>query len=569
MVDEDPTTDERATVDERPGQETRAAEITTHRYELGHQLGSGGMGEVLAARDVQIGRDVAIKRLSATDPNNAQVSRFLREAQIQGRLEHPSIVPVHELGRDRNGRPFFAMKKLSGTTLAELIATDAPQQRLLRAFVDVCLAIEYAHVNGVIHRDVKPENIVLGEYGEVYVLDWGVAKVIHESDDFRDIHSAPGGTIAGAVVGTPTFMSPEQARGVRDIDGRTDVFALGRVLECILGSDAPPELAAIANEATALDRDARLRTARELGDRVQRYLDGDRDLELRRQAARDHLARADELMKQDTTQAHSEALGLVGRALVLDPANPDGVNTLVTLLTSPPRDVPAAAIEEMRATERSLDRTRIRAGTLALGMLSVAAIAIPPVIGVVNVTLYVLMAATLTAAFALGVVRRRRPRADGYTPIYLVIAIGCVFCAIGIGFHPDFITPQVGTVFIIGVTLSTAPRWRYLPLTIGVMALVVPVVLESMHIVPKALVERSGMLCMIPRSTRLMETTALGPLAFSVVVLVVGAMFALRLREALTAALRRNSITTWQLRQLIPAPRLTSPRASSSATSRD
>jgi len=558
MVDEDPTADERATVDERPGQEIRAAEITTHRYELGQQIASGGMGEVLAARDVQFGRDVAIKRLITTAPSNAQVSRFLREAQIQGRLEHPSIVPVHELGRDRNGLPFFAMKKLSGTTLAELIRSGAPLQRLLRAFVDVCLAIEYAHVNGVLHRDLKPANIVLGEYGEVYVLDWGVAKVIHESDDFGDIHNAPGGTIAGAVVGTPMFMSPEQERGVVDIDGRTDVFALGRVLECILGTDPPPELVAIANEATVLDRNARLRTARELGDRVQRFLDGDRDLELRRQAARDHLARADELTKQDTTQAHSEALGLVGRALVLDPANPDGVNTLVTLLTSPPRDVPAAALDEMRATERSLDRTRIRAGTLALGILTFGAIAVPPVLGIVNITLYVLMAAALTVAFVLGVVRRRRP--DGNTPTYLVIAIGCGVCAIGIGFHPDLVTPQVGTVMIIGLTLSR-PRWGYLPLTMGAVAFTVPVVLEWMHIVPKALVERGGMLCMISRSSHLIETAALGPLAVNVAVLFGGAMFAVRLREALTTALRRNSITTWQLRQLVRAPRLTGSRA--------
>jgi hypothetical protein len=246
---------------------------------------------------------------------------------------------------------------------------------------------------------------------------------------------------------------------------------------------------------------------------------------------------------------------------VLDPANPDGVNTLVTLLTSPPRDVPAAAIADMHATERSLERPRSRAGTLALGMLCLAAIALPPVVGVANVTLYVLMAAAITGTFAVGVIRRLHPRADGYTPMYLVIAIGCAFCATGIGFHPDFITPQMSTVFMIGLTLSSAPRWRYLPLAMGVMAFVVPVVLEWMYVVPKGLVERGELLCMIPRSTRLMETTALGPLAINVTVLVVGVMFAVRLREALTSALRRNSITTWQLRQLVPAPQLTGSRA--------
>ncbi|HEX7838973.1 MAG TPA: serine/threonine-protein kinase, partial [Kofleriaceae bacterium] len=306
--------------------------VLASRYRLGRRIGKGGMGEVIAARDEQVGRDVAIKRMRAASPGERATRRFLREASIQGRLEHPAIVPVHELGRDEDGLPFFVMKKLSGTTLGKILGDPAIRaqiglQRLLRAFAEVCLAIELAHVRGIIHRDLKPENILLGDFGEVYILDWGVAKVIGEDDDgeFADLGSGQHGTAAGTAIGTPGYMAPEQARGLPDIDGRADIYALGCVLFEILtgeplhpraglpggdttqqttaerdvlpsqrarGREIPPELDALCADATAAGRAERIRTARELGDRVQRFLDGDRDLALRRDLARAHFARA-------------------------------------------------------------------------------------------------------------------------------------------------------------------------------------------------------------------------------------------------------------------------------------
>src|SRR5580693_3340565 len=161
----------------------------------------------------------------------------MREALIQGRLEHPAVVPVHELWHDDAGQPFFVMKQLAGTTLADVLAyletgevyitRRFPRQRLLRAFVDVCLAVEFAHTRGVVHRDLKPANIMLGDFGEVYVLDWGIAKVVNALDAdlgvLRDTPAVPGVTQAGGVVGTPGFMSPEQARG-GDVDARSDIY---------------------------------------------------------------------------------------------------------------------------------------------------------------------------------------------------------------------------------------------------------------------------------------------------------------------------------------------------------
>src|SRR5262245_24046955 len=168
------------TVAEVPSVRTPRMTLDGGHYRLGEKLGSSGMGEVLAAHDTLMGREVAIKRLLDDRPSVEVAARFTREAQVQGRLDHPSIPPVYELGRDGQQRPYIVMKRLSGTTLAEILsqaeAGTAPYERekLLRAFIDVCLAIEFAHTRGVIHRDLKPANIMLGEFGEVYVLDWGV-----------------------------------------------------------------------------------------------------------------------------------------------------------------------------------------------------------------------------------------------------------------------------------------------------------------------------------------------------------------------------------------------------------
>jgi serine/threonine-protein kinase len=219
------------------------------RYRIADVLGQGGMGEVLSARDEQIGRTVAIKRLRVEDPSPDVLARFLREAHIQGRLEHPAVVPVHELWNE-GGQPFFVMKQLAGVTLADVIPKlaardpraqeDFTLQRLLRAFTDVCLAIEFAHTKRVVHRDLMPANIVLGDFGEVYVLDWGIARITEDvSDDhrdsFQDIGTIAGTeTVAGAILGTPGYIAPEQIRADYFLDGRADVYSLGCILFEIL-----------------------------------------------------------------------------------------------------------------------------------------------------------------------------------------------------------------------------------------------------------------------------------------------------------------------------------------------
>jgi serine/threonine-protein kinase len=236
------------------------------RYRIDGEIARGGMGTVLKGRDPDLGRDVALKVLRDDYRGDAtMVRRFVEEAQIGGQLQHPGIVPIYELGTLADRRPFFAMKLVKGHTLAELLAQRpdpaAELPRHLAIFEAVCQTMAYAHARGVIHRDLKPSNVMVGSFGEVQVMDWGVAKVLPRGgvvDDasagkFRAdtvIATARSGSgsdaedaalsHAGSVLGTPSYMAPEQARGEVDrVDQRADVFALGSILcEVLTGAPA-------------------------------------------------------------------------------------------------------------------------------------------------------------------------------------------------------------------------------------------------------------------------------------------------------------------------------------------
>jgi hypothetical protein len=213
------------------------------RYERHATLGEGGMGVIHLVSDRRIGREVAMKTMRPERALYASfVDRFVREACVQGQLEHPAIVPVYDLGVDALHAPFFTMKRVHGATFAEIITRlrdgDAEalgrygRRKLLTAFASVCQAIDFAHTRGVIHRDLKPSNVMMGDFGEVYVLDWGVAKITTGAEiEPHGSMTPPAGTethtLAGVAMGTPGYMSPEQLVAARDVDGRTDVYALG------------------------------------------------------------------------------------------------------------------------------------------------------------------------------------------------------------------------------------------------------------------------------------------------------------------------------------------------------
>ncbi len=246
--------------------------LQNDRYEVVEPIARGGMGTVYRGRDRELDRAVAIKVLSPTASSPEALERMRQETRILARLEHPGVVPIYDVGRLEDDRLFYVMKLVRGQRLDEHIVDRTLSERL-RLFVRICDPVAFAHAHGIVHRDLKPENVMVGEFGEVLVMDWGIA-VGHTSSASAD---APR-TIAG----TRTYMAPEQARG-ENVDARADVFSLGAVLEYVLagapggsGTVRPPRaLEAIARKAREVDPGARYPDVVALASDVNRYLEGD------------------------------------------------------------------------------------------------------------------------------------------------------------------------------------------------------------------------------------------------------------------------------------------------------
>ena len=248
-------TDARSTVlprVERTGEgATLTSSMSRPRFETRRSLGQGGIGEVVAAMDQDIGREVAIKRLRGDVQGPAAVARFVDEIRTVGALEHPNIVPIHDVGVDDDGSLYFVMRCVHGETLesiVERLAAGDPlahaqwtHERRVHVFRQLLDAIAFAHERGYVHRDIKPANVMVGHFGEVFMMDWGIAKPVGAPD----VLSASAGTASttgervtathvGSVIGTPAYMSPEQARG-EPVDARSDVYSLSVLLHELLG----------------------------------------------------------------------------------------------------------------------------------------------------------------------------------------------------------------------------------------------------------------------------------------------------------------------------------------------
>jgi serine/threonine protein kinase len=231
------------------------------RYEITGVAGHGGMGTVYVARDHVLDRDVAVKVLDVADARGSRAARLTHEAHILATLDHPGIVPVHDAGTLADGRAYYVMKLVKGRRLDDFMQDDVPLAERLNAFGRILDAVAFAHARGIVHRDLKPENVMVGGFGEVYVMDWGVAQ-------------QDGVESEAAVVGTPGFMAPEQERADTVVDRRADIFALGALLGHVVGA-APPALNAIAAKASRPDAAARYQTVDAMAADLARFRNQD------------------------------------------------------------------------------------------------------------------------------------------------------------------------------------------------------------------------------------------------------------------------------------------------------
>ncbi len=553
-----------------------ALEITGERYTETLLLGRGGMGKVMLARDARLGREVALKLMHPeVELDHQERARFLREAQVQGQLEHPAIVPVYDIDRRADGSTFFTMRRVVGRTLHEILEQQRTgdagytQRELLQAFATVCLAIDYAHSRRVIHRDLKPSNIMLGDFGEVYVLDWGIARILDERPDQATTERL---SMPGAMLGTPLYMAPEQMANP-DVGPEADVYSLGLILFELLtlqrardpksvyappemrmairapGLGIAPELDAICIKATESDPRERYESARALQEAVARYLEGDRDRALRETTAKQHTDTARKLLARGET-GEREAVQHLLRASALDPHAVEPVGLLAEAISTPPREMPA----EIRARIQTTEHALLRAG-MRYAMIATLAwfLFLPFVLGMGirrgDYLLAVAVPAVLTMVLA-GMAAKRGLFGRGYQCATMIVLW---LATIGVSriFGPLILMPTVLVAWAIVVQAHPDLFMRRFGLVGSVVAIGLPIVLEALGVLPASYQFEEGKLSLVPQMTELPEGLTVAMIGVgSAAVAAVPATFVSWLRSELSRSQEREMLRDWKIRQL-------------------
>jgi serine/threonine-protein kinase len=576
------------------------------RYELGATIGRGGMGEVRYCHDVVLRRHLAMK-LASTAAHGSH-NRFVREARVQGQLEHPAIVPVHDLGVRPDGTPYFTMKRVRGVTLEDVLnglhdgdpltREKFSRRRLLTAFQSVCLAIDFAHARRVLHRDLKPANIMLGDYGEVYVLDWGLAKRLDDGGASDEVTVPmgrvssqpvePGQTEAGSVLGTPGYMAPEQVTAGA-MDERTDVFALGAILfelltleplvpqDSVVGMmehtaagvdararerapqrDVPPELEAVCLKATALHPGGRYQTARALHDAVDAFVAGERDEELRASLAQKHAEAAERAARraleggEGAMDARTTAFREIGQALAVDPQHPTALKLLVRLLGATRGAIPPGARAELDAAASRQTKVAGRLG--ALGYLAIF-LYLPLLwwMGVRNgaqlTTVFALVLASAAGSWFVGAMRTPRP-VMAFIPF---VASTLMTVSLSFLLGPFIFLPSFAAVNAVAFAVLLERRHRVAAVVLGTMGVVLAIGAEVLGLVPNPMKFSEAGLTIAPQAVALPEMPTMLLLSMaSVGTIALAAYSVARLRDALHEAEERLVVQSWNLRQLLP-----------------
>jgi serine/threonine-protein kinase len=500
------------------------------------------------------------------------------------------------------------MKRVRGASLAEVLRGlregDAElthrysRRRLLTLFSSVCMAVHFAHQKGVVHRDLKPSNVMLGDFGEVYLLDWGLATLRsseHGHEAVNDDGAGGGGgghTLAGGVMGTPGYMAPEQVEAPGEVDARADVYALGailfelltlerlhradRVADVLVSTleadgpspadrararqrDVPPELDRLCLHATRLDPAQRLATAKDLSLAIEAYLDGDRDLALRRELARVHAKRAQETLDAAAAasspeaehKARARAMREVTAALGLDPNHDEARQTLIRLIAEPPATAPAEAEAEMEANRQAAYRF---AGRAALVFYSSYVLYLPLLLwmGVRDWGLFAFGWATIAAcAVATFVLQRKAPGRLDVPIVHLAISTFTV-AAVSVLFGPFILVPMLALGNAVAYIASIGYGRGLVPLA-SCLAVVVPAVLMWTGAIPSPYVFEEGRWVVLPMVFRISPVATQVFLVAAILGTVAPACwFVARLRKAYGEAERRLQLQAWQLRQIVP-----------------
>lgn len=565
------------------------------RYLGREPLARASMDDVLLCRDERIGRRVAMKVIDASRGSFPEFrARFLREARIQGQLEHPSVVPVYDMGVDPSGREYFTMKHVAGVTLGNVLGAlmsgdpsaeeQFPQLRLLQIFRMLCEVIEYAHSKGVIHRDIKPSNIMIGDFGEVYLLDWGLAKIVdQEPASSRGKHV----TASGQVMGTPGYMPPEQLIGARLVDQRGDIYSLGTILFEMLaleqlhvgesvndivrstqcGADAraseraphraiAPELDAITVRATATKKEDRFTSVRELREALDAYLDGGRDLELRRALARRHEIAARDALAEvvkavgDMEALRTTAVREAGKALALDPESAVAQRILATLLVEPPEQLPPQVEQSMAAEANREIRTVGVVG--GIGFLSFTAAATFNLwAGIRSWFGFAAIFVPLLVASACAFHLKRTPTAKNVI-VMMFFASLAVAATSGL-FGPLILVPTLAAAIALVINFNYLRDLRSICLALAASAFIVPALLEWIGLFPHCYVFANGVITVLPvTENHPALPTRIGLLATNLGAIIVPALVAWRQSDILLDLERTMHLTAWHLRRLVP-----------------
>jgi serine/threonine-protein kinase len=560
---------------------------------------------VYLCADDWIGREVAMKvahKDQAVHPHLR--SRFVREALVQGQLEHPSIVPVYDIGKSPEGESFFTMKRIGGHTFEQIIdglregnptiVGSYTRRKLLSAMSQVCLTVAYAHSRGVVHRDLKPSNVMLGDFGEVYVLDWGVAKIAGAAEVKADAISGEADSLqthAGALVGTPGFMSPEQARGDIDAIGpASDVYALGamlfellaleplhagRTIVAILAStqmavqspserapnaEIAPELDAICVRATRFEPVDRFPSARAMHEAIESVLAGERDAERRKELAKDLVAKGRASLSKaneggpDAERHRSEGMRALGHAVALDPNDDSTLKVILDTVLSADA-LPPEAEAQLKTVELA---DRARAAWRSALMYASWLLIIPSVFvfGVRSwASVIALVAITIVAigwAAWMGKAPERAAPRYMRTMIFInFILIACTTTCFG----PFVLAPALAgtSAAAFAISLRANSDTRRMLVMLSLASVFVPFALSWFGVIPSSYAMHDGNIEIRPVMETFPAPYILWGLALvTAAQLTLPAFLVTRAVEVLIDAERKNFAQAWRLKQLLP-----------------